>query len=199
MDFADIQGVVYLELGDQLLALSIYQAADDANDTSSPQLNVIAASSHTDDSSEYAVTQLLDVEVVPNLAIGNQGTILELVMNLGHDHHQEACRGCWDDGVHHDWVRGLVILRNIQYYACIHEQRSDEDQQGTHEEHAHILGHEGALAVLFVHFKNQQNLTVVEVVELREVFFEASNTFQPQVLLSKAFFIERWLARLIID
>lgn len=69
MDFAYVQRVVNLELGDEFFCLSINQAPYDANNGGSPKLNIVATGSHADHASQNTVAKLFNVEMIAYLSV----------------------------------------------------------------------------------------------------------------------------------
>ena len=110
MHLTDIKRVVDFETLDKAFCLDINLAANYANSCSCPQLYIVAGSRHTHHTSKHAVTELMHVEVVPNLPLLDYLLILELVLVLRHDGHQETRAGSRYDCIHHNLIWTFIIL-----------------------------------------------------------------------------------------
>ena len=90
MHLTDVERVVDFESTDESLSLDINLTADDTDDRSRPEINVLARSRHTDCARQYTIAESVHIEVVLQSSLLDFILVAELVLVLGHDCHEEA-------------------------------------------------------------------------------------------------------------
>lgn len=70
---------------------------------------------------------------------------------------EKAGRRGRDDGVHNNLIR-VSVAYNLERRACIHEQGTDQDQEGASDKEGDVLCLKVTSAILLVSLENPENL-----------------------------------------
>ena len=140
MNLSSIEGIINLKTVKKPLGLLINQASNQANDTTRPELHIVAAGCDADHASDDGVAQLLNVITLHQTCLLNVLLALEHVEVLVCQHQRQSTCCCRNYGVHDDGILHVVIplLAEVTAGTAVEEETGDQNDQSPGHNHRDV-------------------------------------------------------------